>query len=531
MKKFLSKIKSVIPAKRRLIQLYAALLFNANLKGFKTGVIYQGPIKNVCTPGLHCYSCPGATGACPMGALQNALTTSNKSAPYYMLGIIMLYGLLLGRWICGFLCPFGFIQDLIYKIKTPKLKKNRFTRFFSYFKYVILIFFVIIFPLAYMLRDFPLPAFCKYICPAGTLGGAIGLLINPQNEDMLGMLGPLFTWKFLLLVGFIVGSVFIYRFFCRFFCPLGALYGLFNKFAICGIKLEKPKCIDCGKCISKCKMDITHVGDHECINCGECISVCPTNAIRWKGSQIILPDNEIPEKATEEEREVVEKKRKKRTLVLKIVAAVLMISLLTSALVYYNFIDKNPSVEPPTQETPPNTPSDPSDPDNPIVIAPKPGNTVGKLCYDTDLEYVNGFGEGTLNITEYRGKTVILNFWGTWCGPCKSELPAFNKIASDYKDKDVVVITIHTSSTFGWEEPEDYINTNLKDSEMIFLRDSKLSGAQSDNYYTMLGGRGTYPMTIVLNADGIITYKTTSSMEYEDLAKKIDDAKGSITSN
>ena len=236
------RLRSLIPTKRRLIQLYAALLFNANLKGFANGYIYRGPLKNICTPGLNCYSCPGASGACPLGSLQNALAGSNKRAPYYLFGIILLYGILLGRWICGFLCPFGLIQDLLHKIKTPKLKKNRFTRVLSYLKYVILVLFVFYIPLVYVWNKNPaiLPAFCKYICPAGTLEGAMGLLSNKGNSELLSMLGPLFTWKFVLMVGILVAAVFIYRFFCRFLCPLGALYGLFNKIAICGIKLEKP---------------------------------------------------------------------------------------------------------------------------------------------------------------------------------------------------------------------------------------------------------------------------------------------------
>ena len=99
------KLRALKPSKRRLIQLYAALLANANLKGFATGQIYQGPLKGLCTPGLNCYSCPGAGGACPLGALQNALASSNARVPYYVFGIILLYGVLLGRWICGFLCP------------------------------------------------------------------------------------------------------------------------------------------------------------------------------------------------------------------------------------------------------------------------------------------------------------------------------------------------------------------------------------------------------------------------------------------
>ena len=128
MKRFFSKLKNLIPTKRRIIQLYAALLFNANIKGIVHGVIYQGPVKNICTPGLNCYSCPGASGACPLGALQNAMTTAEKRTPYYVFGILMLWGLMLGRFICGFLCPFGLIQDLLHKIKTPKIKKNKLTR-------------------------------------------------------------------------------------------------------------------------------------------------------------------------------------------------------------------------------------------------------------------------------------------------------------------------------------------------------------------------------------------------------------------
>ena len=128
MKKVWTKIKNffvrIKPSKRKIVQLYAALLTNANIKGFFTGQIYQGPLKAVCTPGLNCYSCPGAAGACPLGALQNALASSGKRVPAYIFGIIILYGILLGRWICGFLCPFGLAQELLHKIKTPKIKKS-----------------------------------------------------------------------------------------------------------------------------------------------------------------------------------------------------------------------------------------------------------------------------------------------------------------------------------------------------------------------------------------------------------------------
>ena len=148
------------PTKRRLIQIYSALLFNANLKGYfgkGNNVIFRGATKYLCTPGLNCYSCPGAVTACPLGALQNAMAASKTRAPYYIIGILCLLGLMFGRTICGFLCPTGLGQDLLYKIKTPKLRKSRFTRIFSYFKYVLLAVLVIAIPVIYQ----GIPAFCK----------------------------------------------------------------------------------------------------------------------------------------------------------------------------------------------------------------------------------------------------------------------------------------------------------------------------------------------------------------------------------
>ncbi|MBQ9729550.1 MAG: 4Fe-4S binding protein, partial [Clostridia bacterium] len=284
MKKFFSKLKGWWqrhkPSKRRLIQLYTALLYNANIKGFFQGGggIYKGNTKALCLPGMNCYSCPGAIGACPLGSLQNALMNSDTKAGAYVFGILILFGLLIGRTMCGFLCPVGLLQELIYKIKTPKLKKSKVTRGLSYLKYVILVVLVVAVPLIYSGVMASVPAFCKYICPAGTAEGAIALLSNPDNSASFGQLGYLFTWKMSVLIVIVVACIFVYRAFCRFLCPLGAFYGFFSKLALLGVKLDKNKCTDCGLCISVCKMDVKKVGDHECIQCGECISVCPSKA-------------------------------------------------------------------------------------------------------------------------------------------------------------------------------------------------------------------------------------------------------------
>lgn len=281
------------PLTRRLIQVYTALLYNAYLKGFAEGQIYTGPLKSVCVPGLNCYSCPGAISACPLGSLQNAVSASADRPAFYVAGLIIMFGMFLGRVVCGFLCPFGLIQELLHKIPSPKIKKNNITRKLSWCKYVILAVFVIAIPAFYAVRRLPLPAFCKFICPAGTLEGAVMLLIHPANSDLREMTGGLFWWKFTVMILILTACVFVFRAFCRFLCPLGALYSLFAKIALLGVRVDLPKCTDCGACVKYCPVDIRKVGDRECVQCGNCIDVCPEKAISFKAGKLVLRGPDI----------------------------------------------------------------------------------------------------------------------------------------------------------------------------------------------------------------------------------------------
>ncbi|MDU3803561.1 4Fe-4S binding protein [Paraclostridium bifermentans] len=269
--------------KRNITQLIATLLTNANFKGFIEKGIYQGDTKKLCVPGLNCYSCPGALGSCPIGSLQAVLGSIKYNFSYYIVGLMTLFGVVFGRFICGWLCPFGFFQDLLYKVKVKKVKVNKtLDGALKYLKYVILLVFVIILPM-FVTNEFGLskPYFCEFICPAGTLEGGIPLVL--LNESLRSTIGFLYAWKLFILIAIIILSIFVYRPFCRYICPLGAFYSIFNKFSFYKYSIDKDKCVECNACTKKCHMDIEvykKPNSIDCIRCGECVKSCPTNAIK-----------------------------------------------------------------------------------------------------------------------------------------------------------------------------------------------------------------------------------------------------------
>ena len=268
---------------RGWIQAGAALLTNMHLPNFLKGGLYQGAGKTVCVPGLNCYSCPAASGACPIGAFQAVVGSSKFSFSYYITGFLILLGVLLGRFICGFLCPFGWFQELLHKIPTKKLSTKK-LKPLTYLKYAVLLVMVFLLP-AFLVNDVGMgdPFFCKYICPQGVLEGAIPLAI--ANAGIRSALGHLFTWKLAVLIAVVVLSVLFYRPFCKWICPLGAFYALMNRVSLLGIRVDACKCVSCGKCSKVCQMDVDVVrapNHAECIRCGKCIGACPVNAISYR---------------------------------------------------------------------------------------------------------------------------------------------------------------------------------------------------------------------------------------------------------
>ena len=267
---------------RFTVQLLFAALLNGYAAGFAKGRIFTGPSKGVCVPVLNCYSCPGALGACPIGSLQAVGGGRGRSISFYVLGFLMLFGLVFGRLLCGFVCPFGFLQDLLHKIPTKKVKVTaKIDRPARKIKYVLLACVLVLPALVSFAADTAAsPYFCKYFCPAGTLEAGIPLLLS--NASLRAAAGVLFGWKLLVLLAVILGSMLIPRFFCRYFCPLGAFYSLFNRFSVYQLLVDGSSCIGCGRCEENCPMGVNiaeEAGCGECIRCGKCKAVCPAGAI------------------------------------------------------------------------------------------------------------------------------------------------------------------------------------------------------------------------------------------------------------
>jgi len=273
---------------RRWIQIVATLLSNAFYLFPFTRSIYQGRLKSICVPGLNCYSCPAATGACPLGSLQSLFSTIRPSIAagkfhvgLYVIGFLGIIGSLVGRMPCAWLCPFGFLQELIYKIPS---RKKEIPRCLSYVKYGVLALFVVLLPL-FVVDEFGYGQtwFCKLICPVGTLEAGLPLsVLQPELRDLWG---ALFAHKVLILLVIVVLMIFVRRPFCRILCPLGAIYALFNKVSIFKMVYHPDRCVHCDECYKGCPMGIRFyegANQPDCIRCLQCMQEsCKFGAISY----------------------------------------------------------------------------------------------------------------------------------------------------------------------------------------------------------------------------------------------------------
>jgi ferredoxin-type protein NapH len=276
------------PSKRRWAQIAAAFALNPVLPNFFTGSIVRGGFKGTCIPVLNCYSCPAAVGACPIGALQHTfaalrfrLAPGSPGFGLYALGTLGLAGSLAGRFPCGWFCPFGLVQELLYKIPGPKI---RIPRFLTHLRWAVLALTVFLLPLLVVdVAGYGDVWFCKWICPAGTLEAGIPLV--GANAAIRTQIGWLFAWKVALLVLFVLLMIVSMRPFCRTVCPLGAILGLFNKVSWLRLSVDASRCTSCADCAKACPVDLTvhrEPNSTQCIRCLKCVKACRMGALTYE---------------------------------------------------------------------------------------------------------------------------------------------------------------------------------------------------------------------------------------------------------
>ncbi len=274
---------------RHWIAFISAIITNSYFFGFIKRTIYTGKLKLFCSPGLNCYSCPLSIFACPIGIIQHIsasirvnLSLKKYILGFYTLGLLGIFGIIGGRFICGWLCPFGFFQEVMYKIPIKKVKVN--LKLLRYLKYLILLVMVILLP-AIIVDKFNLgqTIFCRFFCPAGTLEAGLPLpLLMPSLRHLIGWN---YYLKLTILLIFLISFLFIKRPFCRFFCPLGAIYSIFNKISFLQLKRDENKCVKCLKCVKNCPMELELdeiCNNFNCIKCFECKKNCKFGAITSK---------------------------------------------------------------------------------------------------------------------------------------------------------------------------------------------------------------------------------------------------------
>lgn len=218
-------------------------------------VVWVIPLRlfTVCSPVFHCHACPWAMFACPIGVLANF--SYLHTFPFVAIGTLVVYGAVFGSFICGWVCPFGFLQDLLGKIPAPKFELPG---WMGYFRYVVLLVLVLAIPSLYGHEH---PLFFCLVCPAGGLEAGLATGRSPG------------TIKIVILAVLLVGVLFVRRPWCTLFCPLGAIYGLFNRVSIFFLRFQPTLCNDCDRCRELCRcgsLADRRAGDQHCIRCLDC---------------------------------------------------------------------------------------------------------------------------------------------------------------------------------------------------------------------------------------------------------------------
>lgn len=238
---------------------------------------------------------------------------------FILLVLLLLFTVVFGRFFCGYVCAFGTVGDILYKIVDLPLSKLGVKRVriparvegaLRYLKYVVLAFFVVtsVAGLASMVSVYsPWTAFGRL------LSG------NFLELDVVGLA---------LLVLIAVGMIFKERFFCEFLCPMGAVFSLLPMLPFFRAHRHMPSCTECGACERSCPVRIVVPNDGaksgECISCGRCQTVCPQQCVGMCSADALAKRMEAAVAGEPVEEEPVFKRAKTPAVV--VLAAVLLVA-------------------------------------------------------------------------------------------------------------------------------------------------------------------------------------------------------------
>jgi len=259
--------------KRRIYQVVFLILLNLPL---------LGPWKWGCVPVLNCHSCPWAVFACPIGVLGHFAQWG--IFPFLALGTVALFGAVFGRILCGWVCPFGMLQDLLHRIPSPKWTVPR---WMTWIKYVLLLGGVILVPIVWSVDSYAF--FCK-LCPAGTLESLLPRALAEGNFAALAA-----SWvRLAVLCGTLALAMVSLRSFCKVFCPIGAILAICNRFSAFSLGYAQEDCPECKLCLQECPMDVriedfrqdgadgeVITAPAECILCLNCTHNCQQAGLRF----------------------------------------------------------------------------------------------------------------------------------------------------------------------------------------------------------------------------------------------------------
>jgi len=245
------------------------------------------PMTGLIYPYYFCVGSPGAWAQCPLKILEVGFIGLEFSLVMllYLIGFLVLEGLLIGRGVCGWACPVGFIQEVLYKVRKVPMSIIKMFKgvgekgadVFSfvpvpprYLKYLVLL----LIPVTSWITGRVL---FTEIDPIGGLTATIPALLSGKWTP-----GTYFPIKILLVLVFLIMSFIVMRAWCRFLCPLGAMLSPLNKVSMLKVDYDEEKCTQCKACVRACpmKIDVPNMDrDTECIICGRCVSACKFDSL------------------------------------------------------------------------------------------------------------------------------------------------------------------------------------------------------------------------------------------------------------